>query len=94
MTSGPSSTASLISESTRAAVALGDQQGPGLTGRLDGEAVPVDQADAGGDRIDPEAGPGQVEERQAGHDLHLDPGVGRRAARTVRSATSGEPGTA
>ncbi len=59
-----------------ARVALGDQEGPALPRGLGGEAMPVDQADSGGQGIHSQAGPGQVEERQGGHQLDLDPLVG------------------
>ena len=51
-----------------------------------------------GDRVDAQPGPGQVEERQRRHDLDLE--IRRRwsaratSSSTVRSATTGEPGTA
>ena len=54
----------------------------------------VDQARARGQGVDAERRPGQVEEGERGQ--HRRPRPGRRpaAARRVRSATSGEPGTA
>ena len=83
-----------MSESTSRVSHWADEHRPGLPGRLDGEAVPVDQADAGGQRVHAEAGPGQIEERQSRHDLDARPAPSARSSSTVRSATSGEPGTA
>ena len=61
-----------MSDSTNARVALGHEQRTALPRRLDGEAVPVDQARAPLDRVDPQTDPGQVQERQRGmaHDAH------------------------
>ena len=78
-------------------VALGHQQRPALAGGVDPEPLAVDHPHAAGDRIDAQAGPGQVEERQGRHHLDLEVVVGRRPRHqrsTVRSATTGEPGTA
>ena len=77
-------------------VALGDEERASLAGRLDGEAVAVDEPHAGGERVDAEGLPRQVEVGERGLDDELD--VARRgparSSSTVRSATSGEPGTA
>jgi hypothetical protein len=61
-------------------VRVGDQHRPPLAGRRGGELVPVDQAQAGLDRVDPEAPVGQVEEGEPRHDVHVDPGVGQQVA--------------
>ena len=61
-------------------VALGDQQRAALAGGLDREALAVDQPHPGRDRIDAEAGPGQVEERQRRHDLDRRPRSSAAAA--------------
>ena len=42
---------------------MGDEQWPGLAGGSSGEVVPVDESDPIFDRIDPEPGPRDVEER-------------------------------
>ena len=78
-------------------VAVGHEQRAPLPGRRDREAVPVDQPDALLERVDAEAHPRQVEERQGRQHLDLDPALGRGSASsrsTVRSSTRGEPGTA
>ena len=56
-------------------VALRHQQWARLAGGVDREALAVDDAHRHRDRVDPEPGPREVEERQAGHDLDLDPPV-------------------
>ena len=61
-------------------VRVGDQHRPPLAGGRGGELVPVDQADAGLDRVDPQPPVGQVEERQPRHDAHVDPRVGEQVA--------------
>ena len=61
-----------------AGVALGHQQGPPLARRLHREPMPVDEADAGRHRVDPQPGPRQVGERQPGHQLDVDPLVGQQ----------------
>ena len=43
---------------------MGDQHRAGVAGGRGREVVAVDEADAGFDRVDAEAGPGDVEERQ------------------------------
>ena len=81
---GASSTASLMSESTSRVSHWATSSGPPLAGGLDGEALPVDQPHAGRQRVDAEAGPGQVEERQGRFILDLDPvdpAAARRCAR-------------
>ena len=55
-------------------VAVGDEQRAPLAGRDHVEAVPVDEADTGVDRIDPEPHPGEVEERERRNDLDGDAG--------------------
>ena len=57
-------------------VGVGDEQGTGEAGGRGGELVAVDQADAGLDRVDPECGPGDVEERQRREDVDVDALVG------------------
>ena len=61
-------------------VGVGDQHRPPLAGGRGGELVPVDQADAGLDRVDPQPPVGQVEERQPRHDAHVHPRVGEQVA--------------
>ena len=78
----------------RGRVALSDDERPTLAGGVDGEPLAVDESHAGRERIDAEARPDEVEERQRRHDRDLDT-IGRpRKSSTVRSATSGDPGTA
>jgi len=48
---------------------MGDEQWPGLAGGSSGEVVPVDESDPIFDRIDPEPGPRDVEERHCGQDV-------------------------
>ena len=55
---------------------VGDQQRTVLTAGGAGELVPVDEAHAGLDRIDAEARPGDVEERQRRQHVAPDPLVG------------------
>ena len=59
-------------------VAVRDQQGARRPGGIDGEAMAVDQPHTGLDGVDAQVSPGQVEERHARHDLHLDPVVGEQ----------------
>ena len=59
-------------------VALGHQQRAPLPGRLDLEAVAVDHPGADGDGIDPEPGPGQIEERQRREHDGADAVVGQQ----------------
>ena len=74
-------------------VALAHQQRTALASRLQLEAAAVDQAGTEGDRIDAEAGPRQVEERQRREHVDVTRGSARSSS-TARSATTGEPGTA
>ena len=62
----------------RLGVALGHQQRPPLARRLDREPVPVDQPRPRRHRVDAQAGPGQVGERHARHQLDRHPGVGQQ----------------
>ena len=55
--------------------------------------VAVDQAHSGRERVDPEPVPHEVEERERRHDSTTTRSSPRSSS-TVRSATSGEPGTA
>jgi hypothetical protein len=55
---------------------VGDQQRPVGAAGCAGELVPVDEAHAGFHRIDPEAGPGDVEERQRRHHVAVHPLIG------------------
>ena len=57
------------------AVALAHQQRTGRARCLGREALAVDQAHPGRQRIDAEAGPGEVEEREGGLDPHLHPAL-------------------
>jgi hypothetical protein len=57
-------------------VALRDQQRSALAGRLGGEPLTVDQPNAPFDGIDPESVPSEIEERQRGPNLDVDPLVG------------------
>jgi hypothetical protein len=59
-------------------VALPDEQRAHLAGRLHHEPATVDQAHPQLDRVDPEAGPGQVEERQRRQHLDVEVGVGEQ----------------
>ena len=59
-----------------AVVAVGDEQRAPLTGGRLGEAVAVDEPHPLLERIDAEAHPREVEERQRRQDLDLDPGRG------------------
>ena len=61
-------------------MSVGDQQWPGLAGRRGRESMPVDQPYAGFDRIDPQPGPHQIEERHRRNQLDLDPFVGNQGA--------------
>ena len=55
--------------------ALADEERPGVTGRLDSEALRAHEFDAALDRVYPEPGPGELAERQARNDLELDGGL-------------------
>ena len=74
-------------------VGVGDQQRAGRAGGGEGELVPVDQAHGRLDGVDPEPRPHEVEERHRRQHVTAHPLVGEQA-RTERSSTSGEPGTA
>ena len=56
--------------------ALGDEQRAALAGRLSLELGPVDQPDAGRDRVDAEPRPGEVEEGEGRDDRDVHPRVG------------------
>ena len=56
-------------------VALGNEQRAALAGGIDGEPMTVDHPHAGRDGVDPQPGPGEVEEGQGRHDLGRDAGV-------------------
>ena len=69
-------------------VALRDEH---RTGELDGvDGTPVDDARAAVHRVDADPRPGQLGERQAGHDLELDAG----ASWSERDRALGDRGTA
>ena len=74
------------------AVALRDQQRAGELGEVDGAAV--DDACVTLHRVDAEAHPGEVGERDARDQHEVDVRVASRSNATVRSATAGLPGTA
>ena len=59
-------------------VALGDEQRAPLPRRLHGEAVAVDDPHAGGQGVEAETHPRQVEERQGRHHHRVDPLVGQQ----------------
>ena len=84
----------MTDESTALRPALADEQRPGVAGGLDGEALRVDEPDAGLDRVDAEPRPGELAEGQARDDLELDRAHRPASSSTVRSATAGDPGTA
>ena len=77
-----------------ALVALADEERTALAGRLGREAPAVDQPDAERDRIDAEARPRQVEERQRRQHLHLDARRRRAGARRCARRRPASPGTA
>ena len=54
-------------------MALRHQERTALAGRLDGEGGPVDEAHPGGDRVDPEAVPRQVDEGDGKDDIDRHP---------------------
>ena len=83
-----------MSDSTAGVSHWATSERPALAGGLDGEPLAVDESHAGGERVDAEPRPDQVEERQRRHDRDLDTMRRHASSSTVRSATSGEPGTA
>ena len=54
-------------------VALRHQERAALPGGLDAESLPVDQTGTGGERIDAETRPREIEERERGQDLDGHP---------------------
>ena len=61
-----------MSESTSALVALRDEERAPLARGLDREAVPVDEPDPGGERVDAQGLPGEVEVGERGLHDELD----------------------
>ena len=82
-----------MSDSTQSACVWAISSGPVDAGGGGGEFVAVDELHAGLHGVDAEAGPDEVEERQRREHVDVDPVVGEQEP-TVRSSTSGEPGTA
>ena len=89
--SGPSEADSLISESNGARPALGHEERP-VAGGLCRDALGRAPPHAGPHRVEPEARPGQVQERQPGPDGDVDPRVVPEEIRPCARRSTASPG--